>query len=137
MKYRAMVLFVVLAVFSVKLQAQDLGSMMGELAEGIKPEAFINSFDKEDWMDEAANLSSDDMASAGKQLSGLVKGLKPSAFSGNDMGMQKDLLSGLADLKDPSKLVDSIKSLVNGLDPSMLTSAFNKESFLSSLSGLL
>ena len=123
----------------MSVQSQDISSMMTDLAKGIKPEAFKGSFlkNQDDWLGKAADLNMDDLGGVSEQFSGLVKGLKPSAFSPDAKGLSKDLLSNLKNIGDPKKLLESVGSLVNGLDPSMFASGFNKDAFLKGLSGLL
>jgi hypothetical protein len=138
MKRKAFLL-VVLSAFFFTAQSQDIGSMMTELAKGIKPEAFKGSFlkNQDDWLKKAGDLKMTDLSGASSQLASLVKGLKPAAFSGDAKGLKKDLLANLFNAGDPKKLLESVGSLVKGLDPSMLASGFNKDSFLKGLTGLM
>lgn len=121
----------------IAVQAQDLSTMLTEIADGIKPEAYTENFakNKADWTQMANTLDPNDMAAVNNQVSGLVKGLKGSAFQ---EGAHKQILKQLGSLGNMSDVGGLLTSLVNGLDPSMLTGALagDKSSVLQGLADL-
>src|SRR5690606_33714770 len=119
MKIKLLLFSFLFSVASLSTQAQDLGSLMTTLGDGIKSEAFKGSFNKnkDEWMKKASSLSIDDIKGATSSLSTLAKGLKGSSWLSH--AAKADVLSGL--MKgggDASSLVNSISGLLNGLDPS-------------------
>ena len=134
-----LVLFLALMVAG-KLQAQmtavdaansvagssDFGSIISNIANGIKPEAFKDSWNssKTGWMDKLKSVKVGDIPAYGKLAGELVSNLKSSSFSkGFDV---KSLLSSLNSSKDGSSLAGSLSSLTKGLDKSALTDDFAK-----------
>lgn len=103
-------------------QAQDLGNMLTQIADGIKPEAFSGKFnkDKDEWKEKAASLDPSDMSAVTDQVGGLLKGLKSSALS---KGVKKSLMKQLLSAGSLSDVGGLLSSLVKGLKPSMLTGA--------------
>lgn len=135
------VLLIIVSFFLVaavaEVQAQDLGKMLTDIVDGIKPEAFTKDFidNKANWSDALGTLDTNDMTSVTDQVGGLVKGLKGSAFQ---KGAHKELLGQLGNLGNMSDVGGLLTSLVNGLDPSMLTGALagDKTSLLQGLAEL-
>jgi hypothetical protein len=127
----------VLIMAPITAHAQDLSNMLTEIADGIKPEAFTQEFadNKADWTQAASTLDADDMTAVNDQVGSLVKGLKGSAFQ---KGAHKDILKQLGGLGNMSDVGGLLTSLVNGLDPSMLTGALagDKASVLQGLADL-
>lgn len=128
-------LFFISAVAEV--QAQDLSSMLDEIVDGIKPEAFTEDFleNKDEWTDATSSLDANDLTAVSDQVGGLLNGLKGSAFT---KGVHKKLLGELANLGSLSDVGGLLTNLVNGLDPSMLTGALaaDKTSILKGLADL-
>lgn len=122
---------------AVSAQEQDLGQMLNEIADGIKPEAFTSEFaeNKADWAEEVSTLDPDDMTAVTDQVGSLVNGLKGTAFQN---GAHKKLLGKLGDLGNLSDVGGLLTKLVNGLDPSMLTGALaaDKAELLQGLAAL-
>lgn len=122
---------------AVSAQEKDLGQMLNEIADGIKSEAFTSDFaeNKADWAEEASVLDPDDMTAVTDQVGSLVNGLKGSAFQ---KGAHKKLLGQLGDVSNLSDVGGLLTSLVNGLDPSMLTGALaaDKAGLLQGLAAL-
>lgn len=121
-KLMGFVIVLFLATSVVEVQAQDLGSMLSQISDGIKPEAFSGKFNKnkDDWKEKAASLDPSNMSAVTEQVGGLLKGLKGSALS---KGLKKDLLGKLASVGSLSDVGNLLSSLVKGIDPSMLTGA--------------
>ncbi len=115
-------------------QTQDLGEMINQVAEGIKPEAFTDEFteNKEEWIEEASSLDQSDMSAVSEQLTGLVNGLKDEAFTA---GTKDNLMSSLSNLGSVSDVGNVLTSMVRGLNPSMITDAFanNKDTLMKGL----
>ena len=125
-------------VFGVSAaQAQDLSTMLSEIADGIKPEAYTEDFAeyKMDWTDALGTLDTDDLTAVTDHVGSLVKGLKGSAFQ---KGAHKELLKQVDNLGSMSEVGSLLTSLVNGLEPSMLTGALanDKASVLQGLADL-
>jgi hypothetical protein len=133
MKYLMMLVFCLFAG-SVTVNAQDmgLGNILGEIQEGIKPEAFKGSFDASEWKDGLKNLDPSNLDSAKESVGGLLKGLKGKAFDGAN---KMDMIKSLAGLNDMGGIKDLLSKLVGGLNPAMLTDAFkgNKDKLLGAL----
>ncbi|MEK6481063.1 hypothetical protein WJR50_26205 [Catalinimonas sp. 4WD22] len=116
-----MTLFLLTSLTGV--QAQDLGSMLTQIADGIKPEAFSGKFNKnkDEWKERAASLYPSDLSAVSDQVGGLLKGLKGNALA---KGVKKDLLNGLANIGSLFDVGKLLSSLVKGINPSMLTGIF-------------
>jgi hypothetical protein len=120
-----------------EIQAQDLTKMLTDISEGISPDAFTKGFAKDQagWSDALKTMDPTDMTAVTDQVGSLVKGLKPGAFK---KGAHKELLGQLTNLGSMSDVGGLLTSLVNGLDPSMLTGALagDKSALLKGLAGL-
>ena len=132
MKLKLLLMTLVLTAFTFSGSAQDLGGMMTTLADGIKPEAFKKSWNKnkDEWISKVKSLDANDVIEADQSLSGLIGGLKGSAFKSDAKGLKANLLKGLMSGGDTSSILSSMGSLVKGLDPSMLKDSFDKDGFL-------
>lgn len=123
-----------LVSFSAEAQMQDLGSVLTQIADGVKPEAFKGKFNKnkDDWKEKVASMDASDLSAVTNQVGGLLKGLKGSALAGVN---KKDLLKNLGSIGSLSDVGGLLSSLVKGLDPSMLTDAFasNRDSLMNKL----
>ena len=100
--------------------SSDFGSIIGNIANGIKPDAFNKSWSttKTGWMDKLKNVKVGDIASYGKLAGEMVGNLKSSSFTkGFDV---KSLISSLNSSKDGGTLASSLSSLTKGLDKSVL-----------------
>lgn len=115
----------------------DLGSIVNQVADGIKPEAFKGKFSKgiDDWKNANAGLGGLEVKDFKGQLGALVGGLKGKAFEGVSKG---GLLTQLTGVNGKSGMKDFLNSFISGLNPEMLTDAFkgNKDKILNSLSEL-
>ena len=120
-----------------EVQAQDLTKMLTDISEGISPDAFTKGFAKDQagWSDALKTMDPTDMTAVTDQVGSLVKGIKPGAFK---KGAHKELLGQLTNLGSMSDVGGLLTSLVNGLDPSMLTGALagDKTALLKGLAGL-
>lgn len=139
MKLKLLLMALVFSGFTYSTNAQDLGSLMTTLADGIKPEAFKKSWNKnkDEWISKAKSLDANDVIGAGQSLSGLIGGLKGSAFKSDARGLKANLMKGLMSGGDASSILSSMGSLVKGLDPSMLKDSFDKDGFLDKLGGMM
>lgn len=135
MKLKLLLMALVFSGFTYSTNAQDLGSLMTTLADGIKPEAFKGNWakDKEEWTSTVKSLDADDVIGAGKSLSSLIGYLKGSAFKSDAHGLKPNLLKGLAGSNDLKSIYSSMGSLVKGLDPSKLKDSFDKDGFLNDI----
>jgi hypothetical protein len=119
----SVIVFLFLVAPVAEAQMQDLGNVLTQIADGIKPEAFSGKFNKnkDEWKDKVSSMDASDLSSVTSQVGGLLKGLKGSALAG--VG-KKDLLKQLTNVSSISDVGGLLSSLVKGLDPSMLTDAF-------------
>jgi len=138
MKTRFALTFVLVLILGFyHAQAQDLGSMLTSIANGIKPEACKSGWvkNKDKWLKDVEGLGANDLQKSGKQIGDLVRNLKDEAFSADAKDLKKDLLANLTNLDSVSKLGETLSSLVSGLNPDMLTNDFlaKKDSILGGL----
>jgi hypothetical protein len=104
--------------------SSDFGSTLSTLANGIKPEAFTNAFNKAGWLEKLKSIKVGDIPSYGKMAGELVSGLKSSSFmKGFDV---KKLTNSLIGSKDAGSLAGSISDLTKNLDKSVFTDDFAK-----------
>ncbi len=140
MKTKFTLLIFLAFIWAGKLQAQvllsedpnalggssDFGYYLRSLANGIRPEAFNNTWMpvKDGWMEKLKNVQMEDITTYGKMAGELVGNLKSSAFtSGFDV---KSLTNSLNSPKDRSSLAGSLSNLIKGLDKSVYTDDFAK-----------
>lgn len=130
----SVIVFLFLVAPVAEAQMQDVGNMLTQIADGIKPEAFSKKFNKnkDDWKDKVSSMDASDLSSVTSQVGGLLKGLKGSALAGV---AKQELLKSLASVSSLSDVGGVLSSLVKGLDPSMLTDAFasNRDSLTDKL----
>lgn len=151
---KTLILFVFAGLFSVANAQADLGSIaggamkglptggignvLGSLAGGIKPDAFLKGWSglKGDWTKNLSSIA--DVAGASKSIGTLVKNLKPSALTDAFKKTQGDWTKKLTGAKSMSDIGSSLSGLVNGIKPDKLTKEFkdNKDTYLKGLSML-
>ncbi|MCA6074461.1 hypothetical protein [Fulvivirga sedimenti] len=131
-KLSLLLLLLTFMAYSVQAQNVDIGKAMTELTSSLKPEAFKGSWkkNKDSWMEQASGLDISDLSGVSSQMTGLLSNLKKSAFK---KGVQKGLLKQLATPKNAAELTEAFKSLVNGIDPSMFVSGFDRGGLLKNL----
>ena len=135
MKIKVLFLFVLFSFFFMNAQAQEvnISSLMTQLADGLKPEAFKGSWNKnkDQWMDKLDGLDISDFNGVSSQMTSLISNLKKSAFQ---KGVQKGLLAQLAKPGNAAGLTNVFKSLVNGINTDMFKPGFDKGNLLSQFS---
>ena len=126
-----------LASSTLIVNAQDLGGLLTQIVDGIKPEAFTKKFNKniDEWKQQAASLDATDLEGVSKHVGDLINGVKGSALT---EGVKPELLKNLGSISKLSDVGKLLDSFISGLDPSMLTGALasNKDMIKSELSKL-
>ena len=128
---------VLISIPFADVQAQNLGQMLTEIADGLKPGAFTDDFaqNKDSWHQQTQSLGAEDLDTSKEQVNGLVSGLNDEAL---DPGISEQLLSSLASAGNISDVGDVLGSLITGLNPSYMTQGLigNKDAMLKGLSDL-
>ncbi len=112
-------------------QGSGIGSILSQLGNGIKPEAFTSSFKSSNWLSSLSSLKMDDVKGAGKMLGELGSGLKSESLAkGFNL---KDWSSKLKSIGDMTGLSTQAESLVKNIVPSAFKKDFDVSKVLSSL----
>jgi hypothetical protein len=115
-------LFIIALSYS-SIKAQDVGSILASVADGIKPEAFKGGWEKAsgDWKDKVSNLDPSNIEDVTGSVSTLLGNLKGSAFLD---GAKKEIMKQLGNVSSMGDIKGLFSSLISGLDPSMLKPEF-------------
>ena len=127
----------ILLLPAAELQSKDLGNMLGQIADGLKPEAFTDEFkaDMEAWVKHSSALASNDLTQSKEQVAALINGLNNDAI---DSGTKEQLKGILASASNISDVADVLSTLIEGIDPLLMTStlASDMDSMLEGLAGI-
>lgn len=109
----------------------NMGSILSEVGNGLKPEAFSSAFKPSKWLGSLSSLKADDIAGTSKMLGELAGGLKPeSLLKGFNL---KDWQSKLKSATSISALSTQAESLIKNINPSAFKNGFDVSTVLSSL----